>query len=65
MDLEALKTALREGRVIITQHADTEAKADGLNLTEMRASVLNNGELIERLSHRPTRPKLSYVECLA
>lgn len=47
MDLEALKETLRTGRVVITPHASTEARADYLNLTEIRASVIENGEMIE------------------
>jgi hypothetical protein len=47
MDLGTLKAALSAGRVIITQHADREAKAEFLNLTEVRASVITGGEIIE------------------
>jgi hypothetical protein len=47
MDLAALKAALGAGRVVITQHADREARTDGLNLTEVRVSGLSNGDIIE------------------
>jgi hypothetical protein len=47
MDLAVLKAALGAGSVIITPHANREAHADGLNLTEVRASVLSNGDIIE------------------
>ena len=47
MDLGTLKVALSAGRVIITQHADRETKAELLNLTEVRASVITGGEIIE------------------
>lgn len=47
MDLGTLKAALSAGRVIITQHADREAKAELLNLTEVRASAVIGGEIIE------------------
>lgn len=65
MDLEVLKVALGAGRVFITQHADSEAKNDGLNLTEVRASVIVNGELVEDYPTDPRGPSCLIFSILA
>lgn len=54
MDGALLKTALVAGRVVITFHADQEAHAEALNLTEVRQSVVTNGDLIK---DDPTDPR--------
>lgn len=43
-----LKVALASANgVILTYHAQIEARAEQLNLTEVRASIITNGEIIE------------------
>jgi hypothetical protein len=56
LDLTTLKDALRAGRVLITQHADREARAEQLNLTEVRASVVDHGDIIEDYPSDPRGP---------
>jgi hypothetical protein len=42
--------------MVITQHAHAEAQAEGLNLTEVRASVVSSGEIIEDYPHDKRGP---------
>lgn len=46
MNLEDIIRAVREGRFVVTDHADEEARNDRLTLDEILASV-NAGEVIE------------------
>lgn len=56
MDLVALKATLAAGRMVTTFHANREAKAETLNLTYVRESVILNGDLIEDYPTDPRGP---------
>ncbi len=59
MRIEDLHNAVERGLVHVTDHADEEANADGLDLEAIYASLMHGGEIIE---HYPTdRP---YPSCL-
>jgi len=58
VDIENIIEAIRHNRILITDHADEEAKADKLSFDEIFFSVLQ-GEIIEEyLSDKP------YPSCL-
>jgi hypothetical protein len=46
MDLEAIKAAVREGRFIISSHADQEAAAEEIDIAEIREALLHS-EVLE------------------
>lgn len=58
MNIEDIRDAVRNGRIVTTDHADGEALEDQITDSELEASVLN-GEIIEEyLDDRP------YPSCL-
>ena len=58
MEIGDLRQAIEADRIRVTDHADEEARADGLLLDEILASV-SRGEIIEE--YRPDEP---YPSCL-
>ena len=58
MNIEDIRDAVRNGRIVFTRHANIEAQADQLSDSELSNSVLT-GEIIEAyLDDRP------YPSCL-
>jgi len=54
MEIGVLKAALASANgVILTRHAQIEALAEQLNLKEVRASIIANGEIIEDYPNDP------------